>query len=126
MSREDGFKVLSYFTDFIEQRDDVYKASWKSIGTLDGVISLERFGFKRLDFTPNEEEVIDLFTIDGRIKRFKDSKYYYKHFNWYTSNITKEEIEEIYQKLGLIFSGIVWLDEPNKEEVKQLKLERKM
>ena len=125
MSREDGFKVLSYLTDFIEQRDDVYEASWKSVGTLDGVISLERFGFKRLDFTPGEEEIIDLFTIDGRIKRFKDSKYYSKYFNWYTSNITKEEVEVIYQKCGLTFSDIVWLDEPKKEEVKQLKLERK-
>lgn len=125
MSREDGFKVLSYLTDFIEQRDDVYEASWKSVGTLDGVLNLERFGFKRLDFTPSEEDVIDLFTIDGRIKRFKDSKYYSKYFNWYTSNITKEEVEVIYQKLGLVFSDIVWLDKPKKEDVKQLKLERK-
>ena len=72
---------LSYLTDFIEQRDDVYEASWKSVGTLDGVLSLERFGFKRLDFTPSEEEIIDLFTIDGRIKRFKDSKYYSKYLS---------------------------------------------
>lgn len=129
MSREDGFKVLSYLTDFIEQRDDVYEASWKSVGTLDGVINLERFGFKRLDFTPREDEIIDLFTIDGRIKRFKDSKYYSTYFNWYTSNISKEEIEEIYQNCGLVFSDIVWLDNPTKnnekETVKQLKLERK-
>lgn len=126
MSREDGFKVLSYLTDFIEQRDDVYEASWKSVETLDGVINLERFGFKRLDFTPSEEEIIDLFTIDGRIKRFIDSKYYSKYFNWYTSNITKEEVEVIYQKCGLTFSDIVWLDKTEKEDVKQLKLERKL
>ena len=126
MLRKDAFKILSYLTDFIEQRDDIYQASWKSVGTLDGVINLERFGFQRLDFTPNDDEVIDLFTIDGRIKRFKDSKYYLKYFNWYTPDITKEEVEAIYQKIGLTFSDIVWLDKSEKEEVKQLKLERKL
>ncbi len=129
MSREDCFKVLSYLTDFIEQRDDVDEASWKSVGTLDGVISLEKFGFKRLDFTPEEDEIIDLFTIDGRIKRFKDSKYYSMYFNWYIPNISKNEIKKIYQKCGFVFSDIAWLDNltknNEKENVKQLKLERK-
>ena len=126
MSRADGFKVLSYLMDYIEQRDDVYKASWKSVEILDAVISLERFGFKRLAFIPNEEEVIDLFIIDGRIRRFKNSKYYIKYFNWYTSNIMKSEVEAIYQKCSLVFSDIIWLDKHDKEEVKQLKLERKL
>lgn len=116
MSREDGFKVLSYLTDFIEKRDDVYEASWKSVGTLDGVISLERFGFKRLDFSPKVEDVIDLFTIDGRIRRFKDSKYYDMYFNWYISNVSKNEVEEIYSKCGLVFEDIVWLDKYNNVE----------
>ena len=41
MSREEGFKVLSYLTDYIEKRDAVYEVSWKSFGTLDKVIGLE-------------------------------------------------------------------------------------
>lgn len=118
MSREDGFKVLSYLTDFIEKRDDVDEASWKSVGTLDGVIDLERFGFKRLNFVPSKEEVIDLFTVSGRIRRFKESEYYSTYFNWYTPNIAKEEVEKIYQKCGLVFSDIVWLDNPSKDSPK--------
>ena len=118
MSREECFKVLSYLTDFIEKRDDVHEASWKSVGTLDGVIGLERFGFKRLEFSPSEEEVIDLFTIDGRIRRFLDSKYYNMYFNWYISNVSKKEVEEIYSRCGLIFQDIVWLDKHNEVETK--------
>ena len=119
MSREDGFKVLSYLTDFIEKRDDVYEASWKSVGTLDGVISLERFGFKRIDFLPKEEDIIDLFTIDGRVRRFKDSKYYDMYFNWYISNVSKNEVEEIYSKCGLVFKDIVWLDKHKNIELQE-------
>lgn len=118
MSREDGFKVLSYLTDFIEKRDDVDEASWKSVRTLEGVIDLERFGFKRLNFVPSKEEVIDLFTVSGRIRRFKESEYYSMYFNWYTPNIAKEEVEKIYQKCGLVFSDIVWLDNPSKDSPK--------
>ena len=81
MTREEAFKVLSYLTDFIEKRPEVYEASWKSVATLDSVLNLERFGFKRLEFKPNDDEILDLFTIDGRIKRFKSSKYYSKYFN---------------------------------------------
>lgn len=116
MTREDAFKVLSYLTDFIEKRPEVYEASWKSVGTLDSVLNLERFGFKRLDFTPIDDEIIDLFTIDGRFKRFKSSEYYEKYFNWYTKGITKKEVEEIYQKCGMTFRDIVWLDRSTKEQ----------
>jgi len=110
MTREEAFKVLSYLTDFIEKRDDIYEASWKSVGTLNGVLDIERFGFKRLEFTPTDDEIIDLFTIDGRIKRFKNSKYYEKYFNWYTKGITLKEVEEIYQKCGMTFKDLIWLD----------------
>ena len=36
MSRKEGFKVLSYLTDFIERRPDVEECSWKSVQTLNG------------------------------------------------------------------------------------------
>ena len=38
----------------------------------------------------------------------------------------KSEVEAIYQKCSLVFSDIIWLDKHDKEEVKQLKLERKL
>lgn len=46
MSREDAFKVLSYLTDFIEERNDIEPCSLKSVLTLDKAIDLERFGLR--------------------------------------------------------------------------------
>ena len=108
MSREDGFKVLSYLTDFIEKHPEVDEASWKSVSTLDTIIDIERFGFKRVGYKPFDEDVIDLFTVTGRLNRFKKSKYYSKYYNWYTANVTKDEVEKIYNKCGLVFSDIVF------------------
>ena len=125
MTREEGFKVLSYLTDFIEKRDGVDEASWKSVGILDSVIDIERFGFNRTMITPSEEEIIDLFSVGGRIKRFKNSKYYNKYFNWYTPNITKEEVERIYQNCGCTFSDIVWVDNNTKGDNEKILIKKK-
>lgn len=116
MSREDGFKVLSYLTDFIEKHPEVDEASWKSVSTLDTIIDIERFGFKRVGYKPFDEDVIDLFTVTGRINRFKKSKYYSKYYNWYIPNVTKDEVINIYDKCGLTFSDIVF---DNSSELKK-------
>lgn len=115
MSREEGFKVLSYLTDFIEKRDDVELGSLTSVRTLDSVLSNERFGFKRVEET-DEDKILNLFTIDGRALLFKRSELYKKYFEWYTENVTKEEVEEIYSKIGMEFKDIVWLDKENNKE----------
>ena len=114
MTREEGFKVLSYLTDFIEKRDDVEEGSLTSVRTLDSVLSNERFGFKRVEKT-DEDKILNLFTVGGRALLFKKSEYYEKYFEWYTENVTKEEVEEIYNKIGMEFRDIIWLD---KEESK--------
>lgn len=113
MSREDGFKVLSYLTDFIEKRDGIDECSLKSVRTLDSVLDLERFGFKRVDSAVCGP-VINLYTVAGRILLFKRSEYYKDYFNWYTEGITRDEIEKIYMKLGIEFRDIVWLDNVDK------------
>ena len=109
MSREEGFKVLSYLTDFIEKREDVSLGSLTSVRTLDSVISNKRFGFTKVDET-DEDKIINLFTVGGRLLLFKNSEYYTKYFEWYTENVTKEEVEKIYNKIGMDFKDIVWLD----------------
>ena len=38
----------------------------------------------------------------------------------------KSEVEAIYQKCSLVFSDIIWLDKHDKEEVKQLKVGKKI
>ena len=115
MEREDAFKVLSYLTDFIEKRDEIEPGSLKSVNTLDSVLNLERFGFKRVEET-DEDKILNLFTIDGRALLFKRSELYKKYFEWYIENVTKEEVEEIYSKIGMEFKDIVWLDKENNKE----------
>ena len=49
---------------------------------------------------------------------FKNSEdLYNKYFEWYTENVTKEEVEEIYKNIGIEFKDIIWLDREDKELV---------
>ena len=114
MTREEGFKVLSYLTDFIEKREDTEPCSFKSVSTLDGVLNLERFGFTRVE-EKDESKILNLFTVDGRLLLFKRSNLYSKYFEWYVENVTKEEVESIYAKHNMEFRDIVWLDNPKEK-----------
>lgn len=114
MTREEGFKVLSYLTDFIEKREDTEPCSLKSVRTLDGVLDLERFGFTRID-EKDEDKILNLFTVSGRLLLFKKSELYTKYFEWYSEGITLEEVENIYNKYNMEFEDIKWLDEEKGE-----------
>ena len=109
MSREEGFKVLSYLTDFIEKRDDINPCSLKSVKMLDNVLDLERFGFTRVN-KDDENKILNLFTVSGRLLLFKKSKLYPKYFEWYVENVTLEEVTNIYAKYNMEFKDIVWTD----------------
>jgi len=115
MFREEGFKVLSYLTDFIEKRDDTEPCSLKSVRTLDGVLDLERFGFTRVK-EDDENKILNLFTVSGRLLLFKRSDLYPKYFEWYTENVTLEEVTNIYAKYNMEFKDIAWLDNQNDKE----------
>ena len=115
MSREDAFKVLSYLTDFIEERNDIEPCSLKSVLTLDKAIDLERFGFSRVEES-DDSKVLDLFTVTGRLLLFKRSELYKKYFNWYKEGVTLEEVHSIYDKLSMNFENIHWVDEQEVNE----------
>lgn len=93
MSREEGFKVLSYLTDFVER--DIEPCSLRSIRTLDSVLDLERLAFTRVE-VENEEEIINLFAVSGRVLLFKNSELYSKYFEWYTEGVQFDEVKAIY------------------------------
>ena len=109
MTREEGFRVLSYLTDFIEKRPEIEPCSWKSVKTLDSVLNLERFGFVRTD-EKNENKILDLYTVGGRILLFKKSAYYPYYFEWYTPNVPVAEVRSIYARSRMDFRDIEWLD----------------
>lgn len=125
MSRDDAFRVLSYLTDFIEKEAKLEPCSYKSVAALDKVIDLERLGFKRLDMNLDDDstEVIDLFTIKGRVLLFKQSKQYQKYFEWYTEGVTLKNVKEIYSKCGIEFYDLVpvnKVENDNNSDVKKL------
>ena len=117
MSREDGFKVLSYLTDFIEKQLNLSPCSYKSVSTLNSVLDLERLGFKRVNEDINDSEVIDLFTVSGRLLLFKNSRHYQKYFEWYTENITLDEIKAIYSKCGIEFYDLILSENSEKSKI---------
>jgi len=112
MNREDGFKVLSYLTDFIEKKQNLKPCSYSSVAILDSVLDLERLGFKRVnaDVHIHESDMIDLFTVSGRLLLFKNSRHYSKYFEWYTENITFDEVKEIYKKCNMEFYDLILLE----------------
>lgn len=107
MSMEDGFKVISYLKDEVEKVCDP-SFPLSLFNTLDEVMNLERFGFTRVR-EAKEDDILDLFIIDGRIQLFKnDTELYKKYFEWYQEGVTYDEVCNIYNKIGLEFKDIVW------------------
>ena len=103
MSRNDAFKILSYLKDYIERDLNLEKCLSKSILELNNFLNIKKLGFKKVNRNniSDENDIIDLFTITGRQLLFKNSKYYSKYFEWYTPNVTFEEIYSIYKKCDI-------------------------
>lgn len=123
MTREEGFKVLSYFTDIIEKREDIDVGSFKSVKTLDENIDLGRIGFTRVKEN-DEDKILNLFTVSGRVLLFKKSDLYQKYFEWYSENVTLNEVKEIYTKYNIEFKDVLF-PEDKKVYTKTLKKDNK-
>lgn len=123
MTREEGFKVLSYFTDVIEKKEDIDVGSFKSVKTLDENIALERIGFTKVKEN-DENKILNLFTVSGRVLLFKKSDLYQKYFEWYSENVTLNEVKEIYTKYNMEFKDVLF-PEDKKVYIKTLKKDNK-
>ena len=107
MSREDAFKVLSYLTDDIERKGKIEPCSYQSVSSLNEVLNLQRLGFKKIGKNCDEKDIINLFTIDGRVFLFKKSRYYSSYFEWYSENVTLTEVKNIYKKINIEFYDLL-------------------
>lgn len=123
MTREEGFKVLSYFTDVIEKKENIDVGSFKSVKTLDENIALGRIGFTKVKEN-DENKIINLFTVSGRVLLFKKSDLYQKYFEWYSENVTLNEVKEIYTKYNMEFKDVLF-PEDKKVYIKTLKKDNK-
>lgn len=116
MERLDAFKVLSYLTDYLEKNLELKECSQASVVELDRALNLERLGFTRLNINVGDNSnIIELFTVTGRLALFKESKYYDKYYNWYTEGVTFEEVKDIYSKCGIDFYDINIIDNEDKK-----------
>lgn len=88
--------------------------SHKSVSVLNKVLDLERLGFKRLSGDIKDDDIIDLFTVSGRLLLFKKSNHYQKYFEWYTEGITLDEVKTIYNNCDVEFYDLI-LSEDSEE-----------
>ena len=123
MTREEGFKVLSYFTDVIEKKENIDVGSFKSVKTLDENIALGRIGFTKVKEN-DENKILNLFTVSGRVLLFKKSDLYQKYFEWYSENVALNEVKEIYTKYNMEFKDVLF-PEDKKVYIKTLKKDNK-
>lgn len=125
MSIENACKVISYLSELVEQKHNLEPACPRSISLVDN--ELENYRFKRvgdgwsgyihgtcyytsraIELSPTLQRAynqgnraIDLFTIGGDLKLFKRTNLYNRYFEWFTSGITKDEVRDIYNQIGM-------------------------
>ena len=121
MKIEDSFKIVSYLSEKVERDHHLTPASEDSVVAVSKI--LDTYGFEMLDedaktynyrrstLVPfkrrvgipelNEiEGVVDLFTVNGDFRQFKRTDLFPRYFDWFTPNVTKEVVDDIYKKIG--------------------------
>ena len=118
MTLSDACKVVSYLSQKVEKEQRLNPASEANVVQTSQI--LHNYGFKKIkgtqggrshgvslytpcpkinDIVPEESDTLDLFTICGDVKLFKNSDMAHRYFNWF-QNVSKEEFDSIYKKIG--------------------------
>ena len=121
MKREEAFRILSYLSDYIEKALKLEACSCNSVIELNRVLDLERLGFRRLSLTSQlpSNDVIDLFTVTGRLLLFKQMGDYNKYFEWYSEHVSLAEVKDIYAKYGIEFYDLERVDKGKAKTIGQ-------
>lgn len=124
MTIEDACKVVSYLSEKVERENDLEPASEKSVAMVSN--ELTKYGFERVEskehghyhavseYIPFHnirakcfpicekiDGVVDLFTVGGDVKLFKKSDLHDRYFDWFTAGISKDEVIDIYDQIGI-------------------------
>ena len=117
--------MVSYLSELIEQKHNLEPACPKSISIVSK--ELQHYGFKKvkdsssgyihgisyytsraIELSPTLQRVynqgngaVDLFSVGGDFKLFKRTDLYNKYFEWFTAGVTKDEIKDIYDNIGM-------------------------
>jgi len=114
MSQTDGLKILSYSIDLIEKNNNINKRNIDSVELLNNIIKQKNSIFKTTNKNIEENNIIDLFVIIGKMEHLKNSKYNFNYFEWYIPNVTESEIDKISNKYNIDLNMTI------KESEKQL------
>ena len=119
MTMKQACKVISYLSEKVEKEKEIEPASEESVMAVSNI--LEDYKFKKLQETKPtrihlvkkyrrfskisvpcqaREGAVDLITFSGDEKCFKNSEMYSRYFDWFTENVTSEEIDEIYSNIN--------------------------
>ncbi len=120
MTMEQACKVVSYISEKVEKENNIEPASKESVGMTS--FELENYGFiKNKKITPKYahmigtapfaknpdidlkavDGVVDLITYGGKSGCFEKSDLYPRYFEWFTPNVTKKEVDGIYNSLNI-------------------------
>ena len=127
MTNDEACKVVSYLSELVEKEDGIEEASKQSVGLVSKILT--DYGFTKIPLQPHGyshavydlrelgasrfskidisdfyndsmKGVTDLFTVAGDFKLFEMTSLYNKYFNWFTENVSKQEIEKIYSRIN--------------------------
>lgn len=119
MTMQEAYKVISYISELVERTYNKEPASSDSVALTSH--TLGSYGFEKIEGFPKgyshsteeytgrgkviKETVIpatmDLYTVGGDFNQFKKSNLYSKYFNWFTENVSLQEVQAIYDRIGL-------------------------
>lgn len=121
MDFEDACKVISYLSDKLEHEQDLAAATPQSLKAIQKI--LPSYGFKRVypwtqHFTnwvsdynrwPNiddferedQHNIVPLYAIGGDINFFKRSNLNREYFEWFTPNVSLEDVLNIYAEANI-------------------------
>lgn len=116
MSKEDAFKVLSYYFDLLEKDSSNLEKSIYLNKLLNIPENMFRVNHSQL---LKSKDVTDLFVINNGKSEFKNTEYYSKYFEWYTPNVTHEEVKGIFSKYNIPFDGVT-MPEQKDEQVNKI------
>ncbi len=122
MSYDSAYKVISYLSEKVEKEKNIEPASEKSVAVVSNILS--KYGFEKIegckkghfhavseyvsqrmikapfDECKKLDGVVDLFTVGGHFNIFQNSEFYCRYFDWFSENVEKQEVEDIYEKIG--------------------------
>ncbi len=98
MSRKEQLDVVSYLFNFVHLLTGVNINTFTATRLVCGVmVDYPQFGIVNAS-NAKEEDIIDLYVLNGNIKVFKNSHYYDNYFNWYNPSMEYSDVDKLYKR----------------------------